>query len=83
MCASIRLMVREYCRLRQLIPFTRKDERQRFANVALGTFLPLTFYEPLHSSERTEVHVVDLFSENDDIPTQVKHLSFIYMRHCN
>ena len=57
------------------IPFTSKDERQRFARIDLGTALPLTFYEPLHSSARTEVNV--------DIPSQVKHLSFIYVRCCN
>ena len=55
------------------IPFTSKDERQRFARITLGIALPLTFYEPLHSSARTEVDVVDFFSENDDIPSQVKH----------
>ena len=65
------------------IPFTSKDERQRFTRIALGTALPLTFYEPFHSSTRTEVNVVDLFSETDDIPSQVKHLTFIYVRYCN
>ena len=64
-------------------PFTNKDERQRFACIALGAALPLTFYEPLHSPAQTEVNVVDFFSENDDISSQVKHLSFIYVRYCN
>ena len=36
------------------IPFTRKDERQRFVRIALRTALPLTLYEPLHSSEQVE-----------------------------
>ena len=64
------------------IPFTRKDERQRFVRIALGTALPLTLYKPLHSSAQVEVNVVDFFSENDDISSQIKHLSFIYVRYC-
>ena len=65
------------------ISFTSKDERQRFVGIALGTTLPLTFYESLHSSERIEVNVVDFLSENDDVPSHVKHTSFIYVRYCN
>ena len=64
------------------IPLTSKDEHQRFARIALGTALPQTFYEPLHSSARAEVHVLHFFSENDDIQFQVKHLSFFYVRYC-
>ena len=65
------------------ISFTSKNERQIFARIALSTTLPLTFYESLHSSAQIEVNVVDFFSENDDIPSQVKHISFIYVRYCN
>ena len=56
------------------ISFTSKDEWQRFARIALGTTLPLMFYESLHSSARIEVNVVDFFSENGDIPSQVRHI---------
>ena len=67
----------------EFIPFTSKDERQRFARNALGTALPLTFHKPLHSSARTEFNIVDFFSENNDIPSQVKHLSFFHVSYCN
>ena len=49
----------------------------KFACIALGTALPLTFYKAVHSSAQTEVNVVDFFSENNDIP------SFFYVRYCN
>ena len=43
----------------------------------------LMFYIALHSSAQTEVNVVDFYSENNDIPSQVKLLSFFYVRYCN
>ena len=61
--------------------YTSTDERQRFARIALGTALPLTFYEPLQSSAQTDVEAEDVFSKNDDSPSLTKPLSFIYVRY--
>ena len=61
--------------------YTSTDERQRFARIALGTALPLTFYEPLQSSAQTDVEAEDVFSKNDDPPSLTKPLSFIYVRY--
>ena len=58
------------------ITFTSTDERQIFARIALDTALPLTLYQPLHSSVGTEVNAVDLFSENDDVPSPKQNLKF-------
>ena len=57
------------------VPFTSTDEHQRLARIAIGKDLQLTIHEPLYSSVRNEVDVVDFFSENNDLPSQVKHLT--------
>ena len=82
MCASIRLMVNIADSV-EFIPLTSKDQCQRFARIALGIALLLTFYELLNSSAGTEVSAVDFFSKNNGIPGHVKHLSFFYASYCN
>ena len=65
------------------ISFTSKYKRQRFDRIALDTVLPPTFFEPLHYSAHTDVYALDIFSENNDVPSQGEHWSFICLKYCN
>ena len=62
------------------IPYFSKEERQRFARIAMGTALPLSYYENLHPShERNGQNGVDFVNNTDEL-SQVKFDCFYIMK---
>ena len=56
------------------VPIFNKEERQRWARIAFGTALPLTYYERLHFSSRTETDAVDFVEEFIEAPQKVSYI---------
>ena len=57
-----------------LVLIFNKEKSPRWARIAFGTALPLTYYEGLHSSSRTQTDAVDFVEEFVESPQKVSYI---------